>query len=38
MKNAVSEHFDFLEEDRPLEKNLRHTVELIQRRAWLLFR
>ncbi len=38
MKAAVFSHFAFVDEDRPLETDLRHTIDLIQRRHWTLFR
>ena len=38
MKAAVFSHFSFVDEDRPLEADLRHTIDLIQRREWRLFR
>lgn len=37
MKTAVFEDFEFLEEDRPLETDLRHFVGLIRSRHWSLF-
>lgn len=38
MKTAVFSNFAFVDEDRALETDLRHTIDLIQRRAWLLFK
>ena len=38
MKRAVFSHFAFVDEDRALETDLRHTIDLIQRREWPLFR
>jgi histidine ammonia-lyase len=38
MKSAVFSHFTFVDEDRALETDLRHTIDLIQRREWRLFR
>jgi histidine ammonia-lyase len=37
MKTALFSHFAFVDEDRPLENDLRHTIDLIQQRAWRLF-
>lgn len=37
MKTHIAEYFTFVDEDRPLENDLRHTVTLIQQRAWKLF-
>lgn len=37
MKNAVESHFHFVEEDRPLETDLRHTIHQIQHRQYPLF-
>jgi histidine ammonia-lyase len=34
MQDGVFEHFEFLEEDRPLEGTLRHFIELIRARHW----
>lgn len=34
MRDGVFAHFEFLEEDRPLEGALRHFVELIRARHW----
>lgn len=34
---AVRGQVDFLDEDRPLEKDLRHTVDLIRSQAWNLY-
>lgn len=36
-KEQVCEAFDFLDEDRPLEGELRHMVELIQKQHWSLY-
>lgn len=38
MKTAVFSHFAFVDEDRALETDLRHAIDLIQRREWRLFR
>ena len=38
MKRAVFSHFAFVDEDRALETDLRHTIDLIQRREWPLCR
>lgn len=37
MMNHVQEYFEILDEDRPLEPVLRHTLELIRRREWTLY-
>ncbi len=37
MKNTISANFAFVEEDRPLEADLRHTIDCIQQRKWQLF-
>ena len=36
-KEQVCEAFEFLDEDRPLEGELRHMVELIQKQHWSLY-
>jgi histidine ammonia-lyase len=38
MQESVSAHFPFVDEDRALESDLRHTIERIQNREWQLFR
>lgn len=38
MKNDLFAYFAFVDEDRPLEADLRHTVSLIQQQHWPLFR
>jgi histidine ammonia-lyase len=37
MKASVFDEYDFLEEDRPLEKDLRHFATLIRKRRWNLY-
>ncbi|WP_108652850.1 HAL/PAL/TAL family ammonia-lyase [Dongshaea marina] len=37
MQQQVFEHFELLEEDRPLEQSLRHFVALIQQQTWSLY-
>lgn len=37
MKQSIEAQFRFIEEDRPLEADLRHTVAQIQQRQWPLF-
>jgi len=37
MRAQVFEHFEFLEEDRPLEPTLRRVIGLIQSRQWALY-
>jgi histidine ammonia-lyase len=37
MRKNVSEHFEFMTEDRALESTLRQFVELIQRKQWALY-
>jgi histidine ammonia-lyase len=37
MKDNVFAEFAFVEEDRPLEADLRHTIARVQRREWQLF-
>lgn len=38
MKKSIFADFAFVEEDRPLEADLRHAIARIQRREWSLFR
>ncbi len=38
MKTAVFTHFTFVDEDRALEQDLRHIIDLIQHRGWRLYR
>lgn len=38
MTDAVHSFFAFVDEDRPLEADLRHTIDLIQHRQWPLYR
>ena len=37
MQDNIFAHFSFVEEDRPLEADLRHTIARIQQREWTLF-
>jgi histidine ammonia-lyase len=37
MQDSVLTEFAFVDEDRPLEADLRHTIARIQRREWQLF-
>lgn len=37
MYASVREHFDILDEDRPLEATLRHTLALIREKKWALY-
>ncbi len=37
MQDSVLTEFEFVDEDRPLEADLRHTIARIQRREWQLF-
>ncbi len=36
-QKRIDDNFAFVEEDRPLEADLRHTIDCIQQRKWQLF-